>query len=419
MALRADLKTVQRANALVRQFIRDRGLVLYGGQAIDYALRHELSQGDGGGIYPPGQLPDYDFFSSQPAEDAYDLVELLRAEGLPHVSAVRRMHPQTMGVRVDFADVADISWAPGVEAMTTIEFDGIRVLHPDLQRIDIHLALTFPLLATGTGPDNWALTEAALHRNHKDIERLGLLSEAYPIDGKFQQRPRTSTLSLELSPELPDGEPFVVGGLLAAAALLGRARAGSMALTQEDRTLTIAGCPDEWANTDFFVYRAVPPPARPHTHRPLMDQRPAFWDAGKEHASEAFIPGRRLMTVKVDGVGAPVAAPHAVLLFLLDELRREGCSPARREMLRGVYALVLPLAARPWGLGEEPFGAPEDATSTQLELWREGLGGKPVEGLPANMGDGRDRPTHGMDEDGRFMYGEHFTADGGKMDASA
>ena len=54
--LDADGVMVDRALDIVREFIVERGLILFGGTAIDYALRLKGSK-----IYPDEQRPDFDF----------------------------------------------------------------------------------------------------------------------------------------------------------------------------------------------------------------------------------------------------------------------------------------------------------------------------------------------------------------------
>ena len=71
-----DVAMTDRALKIVREFIVERQLILYGGQAIDYSLRLK-----GSGIYPEHQTPDFDFFSPRSVDDAYDLAERFNKEG--------------------------------------------------------------------------------------------------------------------------------------------------------------------------------------------------------------------------------------------------------------------------------------------------------------------------------------------------
>jgi hypothetical protein len=166
----ADAPAAARALEIVRAFIVERGLVLYGGQAIDYALRLR-----GARIYPDHQTPDFDFFSSDSVADAYDLAERLHAAGFPGVGAIPAIHVQTMRVKTDFIFVADISFAPPAvfARLPTVSFAGMRVLHPDYQRLDMHLAFCFPF--------NNPPREDAFNRFAKDLKRFRLFQEHFPV----------------------------------------------------------------------------------------------------------------------------------------------------------------------------------------------------------------------------------------------
>jgi hypothetical protein len=166
----ADGAMIDRALEIVREFIVEKGLILFGGLAIDYALRLK-----GGHIYPADQRPDFDFLSPRSVDDAYDLADRLHRAGFEGVGAVRGIHVQTMRVRTDFVYVADIGYAPPevFARIPTFDYRGMRVVHPDFQRMDIHLAFCFPF----NGPPR----EDVFHRWRKDLARLNLYEVYYPL----------------------------------------------------------------------------------------------------------------------------------------------------------------------------------------------------------------------------------------------
>lgn len=166
----ADAPVGDRALEIVHKFIVERGLILYGGQAIDFALRLRGSR-----IYPDHQTPDFDFFSPQSVDDAYDLADILRDAGFANIGAIPAIHAQTMRVKTDFIFVADITYAPRAvfDSFPTVSFAGMRVLHPDYQRTDMHLAFCFPF--------NNPPREDVFHRFAKDLKRFRLFQEFYPI----------------------------------------------------------------------------------------------------------------------------------------------------------------------------------------------------------------------------------------------
>lgn len=161
---------VVRAQAIVREFIISRGLVLYGGTSIDFALRLVGTQ-----LYPDDDLPDFDFYSPRSVEDAYDLAEIFYKSGFENARTLAGIHKETM--RVDIGDnhfVADISYCPPeiLPMIPTLSRDGMKFVHPQYQYLDVHSALSFPY--------DDAPQEVIFARWRKDIKRFNLLAEYYP-----------------------------------------------------------------------------------------------------------------------------------------------------------------------------------------------------------------------------------------------
>lgn len=185
IALRHDpaYERVDEFITLLIQFIRDRGFIIYGGLAIDYALRLF-----GDKIYPDDLLQiDYDFFAQDNVSSAYDLADAfydLAINGghdpklCEGIRAIGALHVKTM--RVDIGDnhfIADLTYCPQdvFAALPFLEYQGIKIIHPDMQRIDIHSSLSFPY--------DYAPFEVIFNRWKKDITRFNLLDKYYPING--------------------------------------------------------------------------------------------------------------------------------------------------------------------------------------------------------------------------------------------
>jgi hypothetical protein len=167
----ADGPMVDRALELVRQLIvKYDDIIIFGGLAVDYALRVRGSH-----LYPDGKRPDFDLLSTRSVDRAYELAEILQRAGFSDVGAIRAIHAQTMRVRTDFIYVADIGYVPEsvFARIPTFEFQGMRVVHPDFQRMDMHLAFCYPL----NGPPR----EDVFHRWQKDLYRFNLFEQFYPI----------------------------------------------------------------------------------------------------------------------------------------------------------------------------------------------------------------------------------------------
>ncbi len=156
---------------IVRKFIEDNKLILYGGMAIDYALRLR-----GDSIYPEDNVPDYDFYSPTNVEHAYQLADILYHKGYKDSRAINAMHMETM--KNDIGDnhfITDITYRPQkvFDEIQYLTYNGLRIVHPDFQRIDQHSSLSFPF----DGPPQ----EVIFARWEKDIKRFNKLNDHYPI----------------------------------------------------------------------------------------------------------------------------------------------------------------------------------------------------------------------------------------------
>lgn len=158
---------------IVRQFIIDNNLIVYGGTAIDFALRLK-----GDNIYPDSSLtiPDLDFYSPRSVEHAYELADILYKHGFKKTRAICALHMETMHVDLENNHfIADISYRPQkvFDTLPYIIYNGMRSIMPDFQRIDIHSSLSFPF-------DN-PPREVIFARWSKDIKRFNKMVAKYPI----------------------------------------------------------------------------------------------------------------------------------------------------------------------------------------------------------------------------------------------
>jgi len=93
---------------IVRQFVIDKGLKLYGGQAL-----HEHLEKHGKGLYTKNQFPDYDVFSPDAWNHAKELSDKLYELGYSFVEAKSSVlndeHHQTYKVSVDMIPMLDLT----------------------------------------------------------------------------------------------------------------------------------------------------------------------------------------------------------------------------------------------------------------------------------------------------------------------
>lgn len=177
---------------LVKKFARERRLIIYGGVAVDMALRLK-----GGKIYEDDALWDVDMLTDDSVKNAYDFVDLLREKGYKEVNAIRAVHIQTMRVRVNSIICADFSFVPKpiFDKIPTLNYQDLLFVHPQYQYTDTHLSFTFPF----ANPPS----ENIYNRFSKDLERYRLLVSYYPtivsevIDKKLYEE-RTFDMPSEL-----------------------------------------------------------------------------------------------------------------------------------------------------------------------------------------------------------------------------
>jgi hypothetical protein len=173
----ASYATIEKALGVVFAFVMKKKRILYGGMAIDLSLKASGHEG----IYQKDAIPDFDIMSPDFYEDSNELANLLCTEQFENVSSINAQHITTRKVRVKFVVVADITYIPQniYDNIPFIEvkgspYDGLRVLHPDFQRMDIHRSFCIPL----SNPPQ----EVILHRLSKDQKRFRLLDKQYPIE---------------------------------------------------------------------------------------------------------------------------------------------------------------------------------------------------------------------------------------------
>ena len=355
IAQRRDLDgpMVDRALEIVRQFIIDRGLILFGGLAIDYALRLKGSR-----IYPDDERPDFDFLSPNSVNDAYDLADMLVKRGFEAVGAIRGIHVQTMKVRTNFIWVADIGFAPKevFDRIPTLVWRGMRIIHPDYQRMDQHLAFCFPF----NGPPR----EDVFHRWRKDLKRFNLYDDHYPISLSGGPATELSEIVGRLSVPVISGRglgaeatPAVALHGFAAYAVLRRTldelAAALGAEHGADAPALAISFPDEYSvsvaapGAGTRVYFAAPDPAAAVAGLgdaqwcdPYMDISPESVRAG--NVTVLSTRGRLLAVsaVRAGNGRALVVSPQYLLLHFLFESHRAP-DESHREMYRNYYRHAL------------------------------------------------------------------------------
>jgi len=172
-----NTKLIVKLLDVVADYIKKKKLIVYGGMAIDFALRLH-----GDSFYPKETLPDWDVYSPNSANDGYELTEIIynivKDDDISSVDCISATHITSVRVRVDFESIADICYVPLniYNKLPTLTFDGIRFIDPAFQKIDTHRALSFPFYQPPL--------EAIFNRGGKVINQYNALCKYYNFENK-------------------------------------------------------------------------------------------------------------------------------------------------------------------------------------------------------------------------------------------
>ena len=138
-----ETPSVKRMVEILERFLRNKKLICYGGTAINNILP-EADQ-----FYDRRlQIPDYDFFSKTPVDDAKELADIYAKEGFDNVEAKAGVHYGTYKVFVDFIPIADITLLDkrlfNNLFKDSIRVNGIYYTPPNYLRMSMYLELSRP-----------------------------------------------------------------------------------------------------------------------------------------------------------------------------------------------------------------------------------------------------------------------------------
>lgn len=315
-------EVVDRAHEVVRAFITERRRIIYGGLAIDFAMRLR-----GDALYKDGRAPDYDVYSPDNVGDAYDLVDIFVEKRFHDVGCTRAIHVVTMRVKVAHTWVIDITYVPPeiFAKLPTLVYEQMQVLHPDYQRMDMHLAFCFPF--------NNAPFEDIFHRWQKDADRFALLETIYPVCSDASEAPES--LRVEVPPDLVrPGGPAALHGAAALAVykqvLSDMTNRHTNAASDVLRVATTRGATVQLAAQDVGAVAAALGAKHADLYHPYMDaQGPlaVFAELGDvstrvevtltAHPETGMARQLAVAHAKYDGMDVQVVTPHFVLLWLL------------------------------------------------------------------------------------------------------
>lgn len=153
---------------IIRDFIRRKERIVYGGMAIHEAIRHKNPED---GIYKPYEFADIEFYSPEPVVDLVELSNILYEKGFKYPTVQEAQHDETYVVYVNFQQYCDITYVPKriYYGIKTIVIDGIHYVHPHFILIDQFRIFNQPLTS-------------ADQRWEKTFKRMYKMLKYYPLE---------------------------------------------------------------------------------------------------------------------------------------------------------------------------------------------------------------------------------------------
>lgn len=164
------------ANKIIMEYVKEKGLVIYGGQAIDVLLSTK-----GKRIYDDSTIPDIDVYSSNYIRDMIEVANRLHYAGFKYIQGIPRKHPTSKAVKFEFMRInaLDISYMPSelIELVGTFEHEGLKYISAEYTICSIYLTLSRNSMLNN-------------FRWKKDCERLTKVLEEFPEEAPPKLQPK-------------------------------------------------------------------------------------------------------------------------------------------------------------------------------------------------------------------------------------
>ena len=150
---------------IVEDYIREKKLLCYGGQAINNILPKDKR------FYQDSDLPDYDFFSPNAKDDVIELANIFHQKKFKYIEAKEAIHDNTYKLFVNFEPIADITQIPKYLFYRMRQdaeiVDNIYYVSANILRMGIYIEISRP--------------KGDISRWNKLYSRLHLLNTYKPI----------------------------------------------------------------------------------------------------------------------------------------------------------------------------------------------------------------------------------------------
>lgn len=137
------LQEMNEMNKVIKQYIKQHKLIIYGGTAIEILLRSK-----GITFSDKDKFLDYDFYSPKFIEDSIALANKLYKDGYKYVRRVNAIHPDTVRIGAEFAKefLADITYIPekAFKMLPTKQISDINYIDPQFLKVDLYRSMCRP-----------------------------------------------------------------------------------------------------------------------------------------------------------------------------------------------------------------------------------------------------------------------------------
>jgi hypothetical protein len=173
MALVPTLNEKNEIKKIIKQLMAERKRIVYGGDALNEALKHANHDG----IYGPYDFYDVEFYSPTPVRDVTDICNELYRKGYKNVTASEAQHAETYKIFVNSQEYCDVTYVPNriFRGIKTLIIGGVIYVHPHFALIDYLRMFNQPLTA-------------AEQRWEKAFKRFYALISTYPLR-YFENKP--------------------------------------------------------------------------------------------------------------------------------------------------------------------------------------------------------------------------------------
>jgi len=151
---------------IIINYIKDKKRKMYGGYTLNILLKDKDPKL---AIYDEDDMPDVDFYSTEPLIDLKDLCDKLHKEGFKGVVGQEAQHPESYKIFVNQHEYCDITYMPSniYHKVKFLKINDLILIHPWFMMIDYFRMFTDPI--------------GSYFRLDKTYVRYMKLQKAYPL----------------------------------------------------------------------------------------------------------------------------------------------------------------------------------------------------------------------------------------------